>query len=117
MRLSEEIPWLTPHAADPFLILQILYVSQRQTETNILHGVNGPPTLRVPPGVIKQQQVGSQNHYLKASAVTRSSRKDKVAGRFGQSGTSVSHFLFQAILWNIFRIHFEILFEALRLQN
>ena len=117
MRLSEEIPWLTPHAADPILILLILYVSQRQTEINILHGVNGPLTLRVPPCVIKQQQVGSQNHYLKASAVTRSSRKDKVAGRFGQSGTSVSHFLFQAILWNIFRIHFEILFETLRLQN
>ena len=70
-----------------------------------------------PPCVIKQQQAGSQNHYLKASAVTRSSRKDRVAGRFVQSGTSVSHFLSQAILWNIFRIHFEILFEALRLQN
>ena len=117
MRLSEAIPWLTPHAADPILILLVLYVSQRQTETNILHGVNGPLTLRVPPCVIKQQQVGSQNHYFKASAFARSFRKDSVAGRLGQSGTSVSNFLFQVILWNIFRMHFEIFFETLRLQN
>ena len=45
-----------------------------QTETNILHGVSAPLTLHVPPCVAKQQQVGSQNHYMKASAVIRSSR-------------------------------------------
>ena len=34
-----------------------------------------------------------------------------------ETATVPIHFLFQAILWNIFRIHFEILFETLRLQN